>query len=132
MMARPSALPSKRSNLADRLDGPIQRDRVVGHDASDCHSTRIFIVDWAFRDLNLLSLGEMSQARFPAAVGGGVIKGELGTRLGPDDNADVQPDPRLRQLNLQPSTPGDWVETHLDSRSKRRLAGRGAGSRSTT
>jgi len=31
------------------------------------------------------------QARFPAAAGGGVIKGELGSRLAPDNDPDVQP-----------------------------------------
>jgi hypothetical protein len=51
-----------------------------------------------------------AQARFPAAVGGGVIKGELGSRLGPDNDPDVQPDARLRQLNMQPSTPGPGEE----------------------
>jgi len=51
-----------------------------------------------------------TQARFSAAVGGGVIKGELGSRLAPDNDPDVQPDPRLRQLNMQPSTPGPGEE----------------------
>ncbi len=51
-----------------------------------------------------------AQARFPAAVGGGVIKGELGSALPPDNDPEGQPDPRLRQLNLQPSTPGPGEE----------------------
>src|SRR5579863_9349076 len=46
----------------------------------------------------------------PAEVGRGVIKGERGTRLPPDNGPDVQPDPRLRQLNMQPSTPGPGEE----------------------
>jgi len=50
------------------------------------------------------------QLRFPAAPGGGVIKGEPGSRLAPANDADVQPDPRLRQLNMQPSTPGTREE----------------------
>ncbi|HKE22001.1 MAG TPA: M28 family peptidase [Bryobacteraceae bacterium] len=48
--------------------------------------------------------------QFPAAPGGGVIKGELGTRGMLDNDPDVQPDARLRQLNMQPSTPGPREE----------------------
>jgi hypothetical protein len=47
---------------------------------------------------------------FPAAQGGGVIKGELGSRGVSDTDPDVQPDPRLRQLNMQLSTPGPREE----------------------
>ena len=54
-----------------------------------------------------------SQARFPAAVGGGVIKGELGSRLGPDDNADVQPDPRLRQHFFLGHLPAEHRRQHV-------------------
>lgn len=50
------------------------------------------------------------QVRFPLAAGGGVIKGELGSRLPPDDDPDAQRDPRLRQLDMQPSTPGPGDE----------------------
>jgi hypothetical protein len=48
--------------------------------------------------------------RPPAAQGGGVIKGELGSGLAPDNDPDVQPDARLRQLNMQSSTPGPREE----------------------
>jgi len=48
--------------------------------------------------------------RFPAAPGGGVIKGELGSRGVPDNDPDVQSDAQLRQLNMQPSTPGPREE----------------------
>jgi len=48
--------------------------------------------------------------RFPGAQGGGVIKGQLGSRGVPDNDPDVQPDARLRQLNMQPSTPGPREE----------------------
>src|SRR5579863_5070485 len=53
---------------------------------------------------------------FPAAPGGGVIRGELAsTPLAPNDpdaafDPNVQPDARLRQLNMQPSTPGPREE----------------------
>jgi hypothetical protein len=50
------------------------------------------------------------QVRFPAAAGGGVIKGQLGSRHPADNDPDVQPDQRLRQLNMQPSTPGPGEE----------------------
>jgi Peptidase family M28 len=48
--------------------------------------------------------------RPPAAQGGGVIKGELGSGGVRDNDPDVQPDARLRQLNIQPSTPGPREE----------------------
>ena len=63
-----------------------------------CTNTERIHYEWAPRTPPL--------ARFPAAEGGGVIKGQLGSRLASDNDPDVQPDPRLRQLNMQPSTPG--------------------------
>ena len=39
-----------------------------------------------------------------------VIRGELGSRGAPDNDPDIQPDPRIRQLNMQPSTPGPREE----------------------
>ena len=67
-----------------------------------CTNTERIHYEWAPRTPPL--------ARFPAAEGGGVIKGQLGSRLAPDNDPDVQPDPRLRQLNMQPSTPGPGEE----------------------
>ena len=48
--------------------------------------------------------------RFPGAPGGGVIKGELGSRMEPANDSGVQPDTRLRQLNMEPSAPGPREE----------------------
>lgn len=44
---------------------------------------------------------------FPGPMGGGVFKGQRGRVTGaPNNDPDAQPDARLRQLNMQPSTPG--------------------------
>ena len=44
---------------------------------------------------------------FPGPMGGGVIKGQRGSITGaPNNDPDAQPDTRLRQLNMEPSTPG--------------------------
>jgi hypothetical protein len=50
------------------------------------------------------------QLQFPAAPGGGVIKGNRASRKEPANDADVQPDVRLRELNWQPSAPGPREE----------------------